>query len=97
MFQSFFMGGFECSTHRLRTGKRLNVTAATGHDKFAAADYQRLQQQGIHSPRRHLLALNRTVPRKIRFFQRPANNPRRPRHQNAGNLGFVSLRLARRY
>jgi hypothetical protein len=42
MFQSFFMGGFECSTHRLLSRKRLDVTAATCHDKFAAADYQRL-------------------------------------------------------
>jgi hypothetical protein len=47
MFQSFFMGGFECSSHRLLSGKHLDVTAATSHDKFAAADYQRLQQQGI--------------------------------------------------
>ena len=51
MFQSFFMGGFECSTHKLLSGKRLNVTAATCHDKFAAADYQRLQQQGIYTVR----------------------------------------------
>ncbi|MEG3954357.1 beta-glucosidase [Microcoleus sp. herbarium2] len=51
MFQSFFMGGFECSTHRLRSGKRLDVTAATCHDKFAVADYQRLQQQGIYTVR----------------------------------------------
>ncbi|MEG3966657.1 beta-glucosidase [Microcoleus sp. T2B6] len=54
MFQSFFMGGFECSTHKLRSGKRLDVTAATGHDKFAAADYQRLQQQGIYTVREGL-------------------------------------------
>jgi hypothetical protein len=51
MFQSFFMGGFECSTHRLLSGKRLDVTAATCHDKFAAAGYQRLQQQGIYTVR----------------------------------------------
>ncbi|MFB8797574.1 MAG: beta-glucosidase [Microcoleus sp.] len=54
MFQSFFMGGFECSTHRLLSGKRLDVTAATGHDKFAVADYQRLQQQGIYTVREGL-------------------------------------------
>src|ERR671932_2727272 len=54
MFQSFFMGGFECSTHRLRSGKRLDVTAATSHDKFAVADYQRLQQQGIYTVREGL-------------------------------------------
>ncbi|MEG3918412.1 beta-glucosidase [Microcoleus sp. T3_A4] len=54
MFQSFFMGGFECSTHRVQSGKRLDVTAATGHDKFAAADYQRLQEQGIYTVREGL-------------------------------------------
>ena len=54
MFQSFFMGGFECSTHKLRSGKRLDVTAATGHDKFVVADYQRLQQQGIYTVREGL-------------------------------------------
>ncbi|MEG4120145.1 beta-glucosidase [Microcoleus sp. N9_B4] len=54
MFQSFFMGGFECSTHKLLSGKRLDVTAATGHDKFAVADYQRLQQQGIYTVREGL-------------------------------------------
>ncbi|MEG4446161.1 beta-glucosidase [Microcoleus sp. AT9_B5] len=54
MFQSFFMGGFECSTHRVQSGKRLDVTAATGHDKFAAADYQRLQDQGIYTVREGL-------------------------------------------
>ena len=48
------MGGFECSTHRLRSGKRLDVTAATCHDKFAATDYQRLQQQGIYTVREGL-------------------------------------------
>lgn len=45
------MGGFECSTHRLLSGKRLDVTAATCHDKFPVADYQRLQQQGIYTVR----------------------------------------------
>ncbi|MEG3897083.1 beta-glucosidase [Microcoleus sp. SVA1_B6] len=54
MFQSFFMGGFECSTHRVQSGKRLDVTAATGHDKFAVADYQRLQDQGIYTVREGL-------------------------------------------
>ncbi|MEG4035322.1 beta-glucosidase [Microcoleus sp. w1-18aA5] len=54
MFQSFFMGGFECSTHKLLSGKRLDVTAATGHDKFVAADYQRLQEKGIYTVREGL-------------------------------------------
>ncbi len=47
IFKSFFIGGFECSTHRLRNGKRLDLVAATEHDRFLAADYKRLQEQGI--------------------------------------------------
>ena len=42
------MGGFECSTHRRRSdGARLDMIAATGHDKYAAADYSRLREVGI--------------------------------------------------
>lgn len=47
MFKSFFMGGFECSTHRPHNGKRLDLIAATRHDEFAAADYLRLRSQGL--------------------------------------------------
>jgi beta-glucosidase/6-phospho-beta-glucosidase/beta-galactosidase len=50
-FRSFFMGGFECSTHRLRTGRRLDVIAATSHDRLALADYRRLAQVGMHTIR----------------------------------------------
>jgi hypothetical protein len=41
------MGGFECSTHRLRSGRRLDVVAATRHDQFALEDYQRLAGAGL--------------------------------------------------
>src|SRR5215213_7231781 len=52
IFQSFWMGGFECSTHRLPrrkalgpfAGVRLDLTAATRHDEFALQDYTRLRQ-----------------------------------------------------
>lgn len=47
LFQSFFLGGFECSTHRARSGRRLDLVAATGHDRFAAKDYALLQSIGI--------------------------------------------------
>jgi polysaccharide biosynthesis protein PelF len=51
-FQSFFMGGFECSTHRRRAGsKRLDVTAATAHDRMAEADYRLLGGLGIRTVR----------------------------------------------
>jgi len=51
LFQSFFMGGFEGSTHRTREGRRLDMIAATAHDKHAVADYTRLQQHGIYTAR----------------------------------------------
>ena len=50
-FRSFFLGGFECSTHRLRNGKRLDLLEATRHAEFVQADYRRLQEQGIYSAR----------------------------------------------
>src|SRR5258708_25053553 len=51
VFQSFFAGGFECSTHRRRSGKRLDMIAATEHDRFARLDYLRLQQRGLRVAR----------------------------------------------
>ncbi|MBA3352150.1 MAG: beta-glucosidase, partial [Blastocatellia bacterium] len=50
-FQSFFMGGFECSTHRDASGRRLDLIAATRHDEFAAADYSRLIDINIRTCR----------------------------------------------
>ena len=54
LFHSFFLGGFECSTHRLRNGKRLDLVHATRHDEFAASDFKLLQQYGIFSVREGL-------------------------------------------
>jgi beta-glucosidase/6-phospho-beta-glucosidase/beta-galactosidase len=50
-WRSFFMGGFECSTHRLQSGRRLDVLAATAHDRFAFEDYARLAEAGIRTVR----------------------------------------------
>jgi len=50
-FPSFFAGGFECSTHRRRSGKRLDLIASTAHDRFAVQDYQRLQREGLRVAR----------------------------------------------
>jgi beta-glucosidase/6-phospho-beta-glucosidase/beta-galactosidase len=47
LFKSFFAAGFECSTHQRRSGWRLDLIAATAHDKFAGLDYARLTQEGI--------------------------------------------------
>src|SRR5947208_1094985 len=49
LFESFFLGGFECSTHRLATGKRLDEIAATQHDRFVRVDYLRLRSVGIRT------------------------------------------------
>jgi beta-glucosidase/6-phospho-beta-glucosidase/beta-galactosidase len=51
LLKSFFGGGFECSTHIRRSGKRLDLIAATRHDEFALRDYQRLQQQDLRVAR----------------------------------------------
>jgi len=51
LFDSFFIGGFECSTHYLESGKRLDEIAFTQHDRLAKLDYLRLQQQGIRTAR----------------------------------------------
>jgi beta-glucosidase/6-phospho-beta-glucosidase/beta-galactosidase len=51
VFRSFFMGGFECSTHRLRSGRRLDVIHASQHDRFAREDYERLVAAGIRTAR----------------------------------------------
>ena len=54
LFESFFLGGFECSTHRLKSGRRLDEIDATRHDRFAVDDYFRLQSQGIRTAREGL-------------------------------------------
>lgn len=59
VFQSFWIGGFECSTHRLPrrkamgtyAGTRLDLIASTRHDEFVLQDYQRLQDVGIRTAR----------------------------------------------
>src|SRR3954449_9621100 len=51
LFRSFFLGGFECSSHRRRDGRRLDVIAATRHDLLAREDYQQLSEHGIWTAR----------------------------------------------
>lgn len=51
LFDSFLLGGFECSTHYLPSGKRLDEIAFTRHDEFATLDYLRLHEQGITTAR----------------------------------------------
>jgi beta-glucosidase/6-phospho-beta-glucosidase/beta-galactosidase len=51
LFPSFFIGGFECASHQLLSGRRLDLTAATAHDRHATQDYQRLREYGIRVAR----------------------------------------------
>jgi hypothetical protein len=54
MFKSFLQAGFECSSHRLRSGRRLDVVHSTAHDRFVAEDYARLRVLGIATVREGL-------------------------------------------
>jgi len=51
LFQGFILGGFECSIHELKSGRRLDLIAATRHDTFAGADYRRLRDVGMQAAR----------------------------------------------
>ncbi|MDV6376222.1 acyl-CoA dehydrogenase family protein [Deinococcus arenicola] len=50
-FQSFYWGGFECSTQRRPSGRRIDVIDATAHDRYAAQDYARLAASGLLTAR----------------------------------------------
>jgi beta-glucosidase/6-phospho-beta-glucosidase/beta-galactosidase len=45
------MGGFECSTHRLKSGRRLDLIAATEHDRLALSDYSQMAEFGMKTAR----------------------------------------------
>ncbi|MBP0495576.1 beta-glucosidase [Roseomonas sp. SG15] len=51
LFQSFFLGGFECSTHRRGDGRRLDLIRSTRHDDLVAQDYRQLAGYGIRAVR----------------------------------------------
>lgn len=50
-FDSFFMAGFECSSHRRRDGVRLDLIRATGHDRHALRDYRACKALGFDTLR----------------------------------------------
>jgi beta-glucosidase/6-phospho-beta-glucosidase/beta-galactosidase len=47
LFDGMFLGGFECSCHRLADGRRLDLTRSTRHDTLAGDDYGRLGAVGL--------------------------------------------------
>jgi hypothetical protein len=51
LFRSFWMGGFECSSHINSKRRRLDMTAAVQHDRFCRDDYRRLRETGILTAR----------------------------------------------
>lgn len=51
LFRSFFMGGFESSTHVNTHGERLDMIAAVEHDVRADEDYGLLRSIGIRTAR----------------------------------------------
>lgn len=51
MFDSFFLGGFECATGFNRHGDWIDQIAATQHDRFVRQDYRLLRSVGIHAAR----------------------------------------------
>jgi hypothetical protein len=66
LFRSFLLGGFECSTHRRRDGRRLDLIRASRHDEFAREDYERLRARGICAARDgDSLAPDRDSPRLL--------------------------------
>jgi beta-glucosidase/6-phospho-beta-glucosidase/beta-galactosidase len=48
---SFFMAGFECSSHRRRDGVRLDLIRATGHDRHVLSDYRQCHELGFRTLR----------------------------------------------
>src|SRR5437762_11677808 len=89
IFKSFFIGGFECSTHRLRNGNRLDLIRATRHDELAASDYRLLQKYAIHTAREgrrwHLIE---TAPGRVELASARSSIPaaREPATQPLGHL-----------
>jgi beta-glucosidase/6-phospho-beta-glucosidase/beta-galactosidase len=51
MFDSFFMAGFECSSHRRPDGLRLDLIRSTGHDGCVSEDYRACAALGLHTIR----------------------------------------------
>jgi beta-glucosidase/6-phospho-beta-glucosidase/beta-galactosidase len=51
VFDSFFIAGFECSSHRRRDGLRLDLIHSTGHEGCVVEDYRACTELGIRTVR----------------------------------------------
>ncbi len=97
LFQSYFQGGFECSTHRLRQWQasrhhRLERTRPTRRRGLSPARRPRHP----HGAGRLSLAPDRTCSRCPGLVQHRPHAAGRTANGNAGDLGSPALRLARR-
>lgn len=55
VFQSFFLGGFECASHVGLDRKRRDLLAQSRHDVLCREDYKRLKEIGITTVREGLI------------------------------------------
>ncbi|KPB77125.1 beta-glucosidase [Pseudomonas syringae pv. tomato] len=51
LFDSFFLGGFECASHRRQDGVRLDLLHSTGHDRWPQEDFAAMAACGIRTVR----------------------------------------------
>lgn len=51
LFESFFLAGFECSTHRRRDRRRVDIIRDTQHDVLAERDYHTVNKLGLRTVR----------------------------------------------
>lgn len=51
LFQSFFLGGFECASQGMAGERRVDMVEFTAHTPCARADYARLKSQGLATAR----------------------------------------------
>src|SRR5947209_4041192 len=51
LFDSFFLGGFECASHVRDDGRRLDLIEACGHDRHVLSDYESLARRGLRTVR----------------------------------------------
>jgi Beta-galactosidase len=54
LFRSFWQAGFECSTHVLKNGTRLDLVTSTRHAEFVKQDFRRIREIGIRVAREGL-------------------------------------------
>src|SRR6266545_4083778 len=54
LFPSFFMGGFESSSHIDRSHRRQDYVRLTQHDRFVREDYERARAAGLRVVRESL-------------------------------------------